>query len=309
MSDQQFERAVHEWIEDGSDRTPPRAIDGVLLAVRTTPQERGLRIPWRFPQMTNSMRAAAMVATIAVVAVGIVAFSSGSPGFGASSPAPSMTSGPTATPLSTPVAPGISGWSVYHSEVNGPTLGYPSDWHVLAPATREWQDGDVFPGKEQPYADIFVSPAEGDEQIGIFVLDVTVGLLGKGDLGSIDGLKAWARSFCEDALSTDCATFTDAAVPMCDNATVIEGTYDSCKAAILVPTADWQFAFLRDRTAEWVGWDAVHVVVVAREDNFPSAAPYGGSVQLLKSILTTLDVWTPGEHPKFAGWIDLPGTQ
>ncbi len=41
----------------------------------------------------------------------------------------------------------------------------------------------------------------------------------------------------------------------------------------------------------------VQVVVVAREDGFPSAARYGGSVELLKSILTTMDVWTPGLEP------------
>jgi hypothetical protein len=32
------------------------------------------------------------------------------------------------------------------------------------------------------------------------------------------------------------------------------------------------------------------VVVIGREDGFPSAARYGGSVQLLKSILATMHV-------------------
>ena len=31
-----FERAVRDWLEDGSDRTPRPAIDAVLLAVKTT---------------------------------------------------------------------------------------------------------------------------------------------------------------------------------------------------------------------------------------------------------------------------------
>jgi hypothetical protein len=305
MKDQLFDDAVRDWLEDGSDRTPSTAIHAVLLAVKTTPQERDLRIPRRFNLMPTYLRLVAGIAIVAIVGVGVLAFNTRLPGSGSSTPVP-----PTATPVPSAIAPGISGWSVYHSGVNGITLGYPSDWNLLAPATREWKDGDVFPSEEHPYADIFVSPAEGDEQIGIFVLDVTVGVFGKeADLGSIDGLKAWAQSFCEKSLSTDCATFADAAVPMCDNAKVIEGTDDSCKAAILVPTADWQFGFFRDRTSEWVGWDAVHVVIVARDDHFPSATPYGGSVQLLKSILTTLDVWTPGEHQKGRNWIGQFGTR
>ena len=35
-----FDRAVDRWLDDGSDATPPHVIDGVLLAVRSTPQER-----------------------------------------------------------------------------------------------------------------------------------------------------------------------------------------------------------------------------------------------------------------------------
>ena len=40
--------------------------------------------------------------------------------------------------------------------------------------------------------------------------------------------------------------------------------------------------------------ERVTVVTMGRPDGDPSVARYGGSVELLKSILTTLDVWTPG---------------
>ena len=33
MSDRTFERAMSEWLESGSDRTPAATIDAVLLAV------------------------------------------------------------------------------------------------------------------------------------------------------------------------------------------------------------------------------------------------------------------------------------
>jgi Tol biopolymer transport system component len=70
MSDDRgFERAMHAWLESGSDRTPPAAIDAVLLAARTTPQERGVRAPWRTPDMNTPMRLAAAVAAIAVLGV------------------------------------------------------------------------------------------------------------------------------------------------------------------------------------------------------------------------------------------------
>ena len=82
MSDQLFERAVRDWLEDGSDRTPRPAIDAVLLAVKTTRQERDLRIPRRFTQMPTYMRLAAGIAIVAVVGVGVLAYFNGGPNIG-----------------------------------------------------------------------------------------------------------------------------------------------------------------------------------------------------------------------------------
>lgn len=178
---------------------------------------------------------------------------------------------------------------VYTSEVQGFTVGYPADWSVNAPATRNWQAGDEFFGDSWPYADTFVSPGEGDASIGLFVWEMPAGE--GADLDSVLGLKAWAETFCSDVGASSCEEFTQRAVPMCLNA-----GGDSCRPAILVPTAGAQYAFFMD----WISMmftgspDMVRVVVVGREDGHPSAARYGGSVQLLKSILTTMDVWTPG---------------
>ncbi len=38
--------------------------------------------------------------------------------------------------------------------------------------------------------------------------------------------------------------------------------------------------------------DRVRGVAIGRDDSFPSAARYGGSVELLRAILTTMDVHT-----------------
>ena len=45
--------------------------------------------------------------------------------------------------------------------------------------------------------------------------------------------------------------------------------------------------------------ERVTIVMVGRPDMYPTVLRYGGSVQLLKSILTTMDVWTPkpGQTP------------
>ena len=103
MSSQLFERAVRDWLEDGSDRTPRPAIDAVLLAVKTTRQERDLRIPRRFTQMPTYMRLAAGIAIVAVLGVGALAYFSGGPNTGAPpTPAPTTqaTPAPTPSPLS-----------------------------------------------------------------------------------------------------------------------------------------------------------------------------------------------------------------
>ena len=97
--DRAFERATRDWLEDVIDRTPASTIQAVLLAVRTTPQERDLRIPWRTPRMSNPMRLAAAIAIVAVVAfAGLNLFGRGGTG---STPTPSPTTTPTPSPSPT----------------------------------------------------------------------------------------------------------------------------------------------------------------------------------------------------------------
>ena len=78
----------------------------------------------------------------------------------------------------------------------------------------------------------------------------------------------------------------------------------SCRGAILVPTAEAQYAFVMDWTSAMFTNlpDLIRVVVVAREDSFPSAGRYGGSVELLKAMLTTMDVWGPGLEQRPEQW-------
>ncbi len=290
MSD--FDRRAAAWLADGPSELNDRVLDAALYEVHLTHQRRALRVPWRFPPMPAFTRATGIAAVVLVAVVGaggLIYVNSRAP----SGPG-GATTPPTAAPTSEPsyVAPGITRWTTYTSAVHGFTMSYPADWSVDEPATRTWQAGDKL--EPWPYADTFVSPEQ--DAVGLFVWEMPRGetivngeeLVELGvDVGSVVGLKAWAEAFCNDVVASTCDTFTQRAVPMCQNA-----GGDSCRAAILVPTAGAQYAF-------FVNWgsamftnapDMVRVVVVAREDSFPSAARYGGSVELLKSILTTMDV-------------------
>jgi len=287
-----LDRRAAAWMADGPTELSDRVLDAALREVHLTHQRRVL-VPWRFPLMSAISRSTALAAVVlvAVLGAGAAVYFNSPSGFGARvTPAP--TPAPTAAPTTAPsFPPGITGWTSYTSKVHGFTLGYPDDWTLEWAATREWQAGDtIFDAAKAQFADVFAAPEK--ETVGLFVWEMPAGE--GADVESLGGLKAWATTFCNDAIAESCAAFAQQAVPMCLN---VGG--DSCRAAILVPTATGQFAF-------FVNWgtallttspDRVRVVTVAREDSFPSAARYGGSVALLKAILTTMDVWTPGQVP------------
>jgi sugar lactone lactonase YvrE len=98
MSDEQtFERIAHAWLADGPERAPERAIQHVLLAIETTPQERGLRVPWRTSTMDSLLRVAAVAAAVAALIAGPLVFQrmTDEPG----SPALPPTACPSGSPL------------------------------------------------------------------------------------------------------------------------------------------------------------------------------------------------------------------
>lgn len=291
MSNRTFEHAVLDWLEDGSDRTSPAAIDAVLLAVKTTPQERGLRLPWRILFMPALSRATSIAAVVLVAAVGVgglLYLNSSGPG-GPASPPP-LTPAPTASPSPAQAAPGIERFTRYTSAVHGFEFEYPADWSVLRSATRPWRTGDPFPAdpEEMPYAETFGSPGQGDAQIGLIVWRMQPDEGALKDIEEGADLPAFAQQFCVEVIRANCDTFTQGAQPRAWNT----GNYYA--GALLVPTPDLQFAFLGDcRSCLLTGVaDWVYVIVVARPDDFPQAAQYGGSFTLLKSIVRAMGVLT-----------------
>jgi len=296
-----FDRRAGAWLADGPTELNDRVLDAALREVHLTQQRRALRAPWRFPGMSNlsSTARVLLAAAVLLLALGggtyLIAgggpVASPTPPGGASTAAPST---PAATGLTTqaPTVTSTAGWITYTSAIHDFSLEFPADWSFRAAATRTWQVGDALRDEPWSYADSFVSPDE--EQIALLAWEMPAG--GGIDLDSIDGLRTFARTFCAavDAAPGGCDAFAEAAMPMCLNA-----GGDTCRAALLVPTSDAQYAFFMDWTSVMFTDipDRVTVVVVAREDSIPAAARYGGAVALLKLVLTTMDVWTPGLEP------------
>lgn len=90
MSDKRgFDRAIDRWLDDGSDVTPPEVIDAVLLAVRSTPQERAFRVSWSTPSMSHLHVAAVIAVAVVASAAAIFTLGLGGYGFGGANPTPS----------------------------------------------------------------------------------------------------------------------------------------------------------------------------------------------------------------------------
>ena len=99
MNDERsFERTARAWLEPGANQAPDRAIQAVLLAIETTPQERDLGIPWRLPTMNTPVRVG-MAAVIGLLLLGGAYYLFGS-GTGPDVGAPGRT--PTSTTLPFP---------------------------------------------------------------------------------------------------------------------------------------------------------------------------------------------------------------
>lgn len=101
--DRAFERGTRSWLEAGSDSTPAAAIDAVLLAVRTTPQERDLRIPRRIATMPTPLRLVAAIAIFTVVGLAAVSLFKASPIGSSPTTSPTVLASPTTPPSATPI--------------------------------------------------------------------------------------------------------------------------------------------------------------------------------------------------------------
>lgn len=229
--DQAFERATRALLDDGSDRTPAATIDAVLLAVRTTPQERDLRIPWRTAPMSNPLRLVAAIAVIVVVGVAAFNLFGSSPGVGGvASPSPTVApSAPAPSAQPSPAPIDTATWTTYVSARYGFSIGHPADWSEH-PADHDWTFAADAADTSSPALftawEWFAAP---DDTIALSAWSVAV------EPGTT--IEAWLQAYCPIAEKTSpCATIQDRAVVVTMDGHVgllVSFTYDT-QAFILV---------------------------------------------------------------------------
>jgi dipeptidyl aminopeptidase/acylaminoacyl peptidase len=168
--DRSLERAARSFIEAGPTQAPDRAVEAALLRIETTPQERDLRIPWRFPSMTTPARlAVAALVGVLLVGGGFYFFGKPSqPAVGGPGPSPSASApaSPASSPSPTSSAAGsppdyksIQGWIVFEhfgQAPDGSTTTFDPDrrqiWLVKADGSglHELAPGNPAEGKASP---------------------------------------------------------------------------------------------------------------------------------------------------------------
>jgi hypothetical protein len=265
MSDRHFDKAVNDWLESGSDRTPPAAIDAVLLAVKTTPQERDLRIPRRFIEMTFPMRLAAAIAIVAVLGVGAFTFLVRNPnsGFGGT-PTPSPTLTPTAAAAATLGPIDTSTWTTYISNRYGFSIGRPANWKVKQVSNHDWTvsaDHDWQTTASEGFA-------AADESVYATAWSVAVPAGTSAD--------AWILAYCQSGATGPCTGLQAASTPVS-----MDG-----HPGVLINTMDTEaFTLVANR---------MYVVAVWESFDDPRTAPYGGADRLVEGFLSTMHLLPGG---------------
>ena len=282
MSDRLFDNAINDWLESGSDRTPPSAIDAVLLAVKTTPQERDLRIPRRFYQMTTSMRLGAAIAIVAVVGIGaLIVFRGPAPGVGGE-PTPSPAVLPTATPSPTTAAQAVADrlditkWTTYTSSRYGFSIGHPTDW-TERPADHSWTLPAAAPSGEP---DAMGTSAEG------FIAPGQTVLVSAWSVVVAPGTSAqtWMVDVYCPSISVPSASDCDRLGPGGPRVTPV--TVDGHAGALA--------RFAEDTQAFILVGSRMYIVACWRPEDEPSVAPYGGATRLLEGYISTMHLLPGG---------------
>jgi hypothetical protein len=140
--DRSLERAARSFIEAGPTQAPDRAVEDALLRIKTLPQERDLRIPWRLPKMTTPARVAA-AAAISVLAIGGAFYlisPSGRTNVGVPGPSPSASAQPTASDALVPGAAPATTLGDWQAMSVGAITGlFGANEHIQL--SIDWQDG------------------------------------------------------------------------------------------------------------------------------------------------------------------------
>ena len=150
--DRSLERAARSWLETGPTQAPDRVVEAALLRIETTTQERDLRIPRRFFEMTTPARLAA-AAVMGVLLIGGAYLYMGKPGQPAvGGPGPSPSSSAPASPLASP-RPSSSAALLDYTDLQG--------WIVFERAGKA-PDGSTPAGVDYPHS-LWLVRADGSD--------------------------------------------------------------------------------------------------------------------------------------------------
>jgi len=249
--------------------------------------------------MTRATGIAAVALVAVVGAGGLMYLNANAPRGAAGGSTPSTTHAPTAPPTagSTPqpsfVAPGITGWQAYSSDVYGFAIDYPADWSVDAAATQAWKPGEAVTADGWPWADVFVnSEAVDGGTIGMLVWQAPIPA--GTNLRTWQGMQDAIAKLCQEPTFGPCA-FDAPPTQLCIGVS-------ECLPILIASirtggeVAPWGFIGYRDA-------GLITVFQMGRPDNFAAAARYGGTMALLQSIMTQAGVRSPkpGETPYLEG--------
>jgi hypothetical protein len=249
------DRLIALWLEEGPRILPSSTRRAIVVTTSITPQtRRPWWAPWRHTPVTGSLRVAALVATVAVIAalglgLGLVP--------GTRTPALLEAPTPRVTPASSPTALGTSSWKSYRSDRYGFSLGYPPSTRPI-PATRDWSLAADRLDWQSTAAERFPA-ADGS-------LLVTAWSVPAAPATSLDD---WLRAYCG---GNTCQTLITQAKPI---------EFDGHPGKLIVVTNDSVQAFaLVDGTiyaiAGWRDWAEPNVRAFASTlqiDPAPSASP------------------------------------
>jgi hypothetical protein len=137
MNENEFDRAARAWLDDGPTRMSDRALASALEEIHTTRQRRALWPAWRATPVSAFARvatAAALVATVGLVAINVVPRPPDGPNVGGATPSPTLTQAVDFPDLTKTFVSSRNGFSVKHP-----------DRAVLTPANDldGWDPGDV----------------------------------------------------------------------------------------------------------------------------------------------------------------------
>jgi hypothetical protein len=125
-----IERILGHWLADGPTEVPDRVMDVIADRIVRQPQRRAWRLDWRDSNMHTSLRAAAVLAAVVILAVGAIYLRGSPSGSNIGGPAVTPSPSPTASPTPAPSP------SSFASVTFQPVV------HVTSPAGWSVEDGD-----------------------------------------------------------------------------------------------------------------------------------------------------------------------